>query len=98
MSENTLVTIVGAIITGIPPTLVALAAYRQGVRNEVKAKENTQAVLVETDKIHELTNSNLTKVKSDLMAATSQIEELQTLVATLVEQKKALIAEGKKEP
>ncbi len=84
-------------LAALPPTLVALAALRQGQENEIRAREialvaqttslKTEELLQATAKIHDLTNSNLTQVKADLAAALRQIKGLQELVAGLSEGK-----------
>jgi conjugal transfer/entry exclusion protein len=68
------------LITAIPPTLVALLAFYQGIRNGWKADANGKALAENTQKtdaitekveaVHELTNSNLTSAndKADALA------------------------------
>ena len=63
-----------ALLTAIPPTLVALAGFIVTLKNGVKS-----------DKIHVLVNSNMTKVQADLAAARLNIEELQVVISKLVE-------------
>lgn len=88
-----LVAIVAAVLAALPPTIAALAALRQGKQNAAKVAVNTQLtedtghktdnLIKKTDEIHELTNSNLTSVKSDLAMANQRIKELQLLVEDL---------------
>lgn len=90
MSDATIIAIVTALVAAIPPTIMALAALRVSQKNTVIAEDTNHKaeVLVEqTEKIHDLTNSNLTAVKADLVAATEQIKDLQALVKTLAERK-----------
>jgi len=61
-----------ALITAVPPTLVALGGLIVGIINSYKA-----------NKIHVLVNSNLAVVKSDLITATDKVEDLQELVNKL---------------
>lgn len=78
-------------------TVLALAVLRLSQVHEMKLIEmydisestarKTEELLGATASIHELTNSNLTAVKSDLAAALIQIRSLQELVANLSGQK-----------
>jgi predicted PurR-regulated permease PerM len=68
-----------AAVVMFPPTITAFAAYRQG-----------QNMAVKLEQVHVQTNSNLTALKADLESANQQIKSLQTLVATMVEERKAL--------
>lgn len=87
MTESTTL----AIITAIPPTLLALAAFLSSLHNNKKAIirsavtdakiENKGDILVKkADEIHELTNSNLTKVKTELALALGRIDMLEQLL------------------
>jgi len=66
-----------AIVASIPPTLAALAGVLVSLRNTSKLTE-----------IHTLTNSNLTKVMTDLVIANARVGKLEELVAAMVQQKK----------
>ncbi len=59
-----------AIIVALPPTLTALAAFKQGIKISKK-----------TDEIHELTNSNLTSIKAELAIANQEIADLKKFIA-----------------
>lgn len=59
---------------------IAVTAAKSDVRNE--------KLVEDVAKIHELTNSNLTAVKSDLMVALQQIKSLQELVTLLSDDKR----------
>ena len=75
-----------AVITAVPPTVVALAGLIQGRRNEKKAaeaKEVTDTLVKKTDEIHTLTNNNLSKVSEALNVANTKIEGMEKLVAAL---------------
>jgi len=74
-----------ALITAVPPTLAALAALIVGIRNTHKAT----AIITKADEIHTLTNSNLTAVKADLVAASERIKSLEQLVASMAAQRGA---------
>lgn len=90
MSESTLITLVVAVLTALPPTIAALAALRQGKANAVETAANTvlteetgkkvDQVIVKADEIHELTNSNLTAVKTALETANARIEVLERII------------------
>lgn len=79
-----------ALITALPPTIMAFAALRQGQSNSIKGDQSVaqgQALIEKTEQIHMLTNSNLTAIKAELARAKMQIEELQELVMKLSEKK-----------
>jgi hypothetical protein len=61
-----------AIITALPPTLVALGALVIGLLNRVK-----------TEEIHILVNSNLTQIKTDLTNSQLMVINLTKEVADL---------------
>lgn len=70
-----------ALFVAIPPTIASLAIYRKSKTNEVKLND-LQAT---SDVIHELTNSNLTRVKADLTTALERVAALEALVQRLVD-------------
>lgn len=80
-----------ALIASIAPTLMALAAFIQGIRNgnaallaAAKAEiANTVSSTKQTE-IHMAVNGNLAEVKSNLAASVSAVSELRTQVAQLV--------------
>jgi len=72
---------VAVFVAAVPPTLAAFASLAVGILNSKKS-----------DKIHVLVNSNMTRVQSDLAAATLRINELQTLVAALAHKPSAEVA------
>jgi hypothetical protein len=67
--------VLAGLIAAGPPTLAAVLVYIK-----------TNAVEKKTDKIHDLTNSNLTAVKTELVAANSRIDELNKLIVALIGQ------------
>ena len=71
-----------ALIVAVPPTIAAVAAWRQGKANGQKA----DALTVKAEEIHVLTNSNLSTVKADLAKANTRIESLEALVTKLTDQ------------
>ncbi len=80
------VDLIVAICAAIPATLVAYATLRSTWRLTRKLEANsstTEAVLVETGKIHTLANSKLTGVQADLSLATQRITELELLIQKL---------------
>ena len=62
-------TVILALITAIPPTIVALATFYQ-----------VRVVSSKTDGVHVLVNSNLAQVKADLAIAKEQIVRLTQLL------------------
>jgi hypothetical protein len=87
MSETNIVATLIAILTALPPTLMAYASLRQGKRNEVVAGK----IVAKTDEIHILTNSNLTKVKLELELAKEEIKDLQCILLEHMQSKKGSI-------
>lgn len=89
--------IVIVIVASVIQTVLVFIVLRLGQMHEVKLMEmynvseisarKTEELISATASIHELTNSNLTSVKSDLAAALAQIRPLQELVASLSGQK-----------
>lgn len=63
--DEYMVPVIVAAIAGIPPTILAIATLIQSKKNGKKS-----------DEIHVLTNSNLTKVKEDLVEAKEEIRGL----------------------
>jgi len=82
MSETAIAGIIMAAIAALPPTLAALSARRLVKQNDVK----TDQLIVKSDVIHELTNSNLSSVKAELAEDKMHIKELQVLVNKLAAQ------------
>lgn len=70
--------IIANTLIAIPATMLAYAALR-GTRDN---KEQNKVIIKKADEIHELTNSNLDKVKKELVAAK---EEIISVRAELVE-------------
>jgi hypothetical protein len=86
MSDTTII----AILAAIPPTLMALAAFRQGKINTVmaeKAEVKADSIIHKADEIHTMTNSNLTKVNADLEMANKRVESLENLIKSMAEPK-----------
>ena len=80
MTSSEIVTIIAAIGVVIVNIIVA---WRTGIKVEV-AQQNTERNMelnsTKLDKIHELTNSNLTAVKADLSIANERIIKLENLL------------------
>jgi hypothetical protein len=85
---------VTALFTALPPTLMALAAFWQAIRNG----RATAVVDAKTDVIHQLTNSNLTSVKADLAIALKRIETLEGHIVGMIEAKKAFDDAAQRKP
>lgn len=80
-------TVLLGLVTAIPTTLAALGALFVSLRNGAKTDKvqaKVEAVDAKAIEIHTLTNSNLSKVTSQLEVANSKIEGLQKLVSSLV--------------
>jgi len=97
LMDSTWLSIVYAVIAALPPTIASLAVLRQGKRAAItnlaqalkledKVDDNTaktETVNKKADVIHDLTNSNLTAIKTELSEAKTRIEKLENLVLTL---------------
>ncbi len=81
-----------AVITAIPPTLLALAAFVQSFKNntlsearsvatDAKIDQKANTMEKKTDEIHKLTNSNLSRVQADLAVALRRIDLLENHIA-----------------
>lgn len=79
MSEQTLTTVIVAVLAAIPPTLVAFAAMLSSIRNAKKA----DAIISKTDEIHTLANSQLSTVTATLAVANEKIAGLEKLMGAL---------------
>jgi hypothetical protein len=66
MGDLTLV----ALIAALPPTLMAMATFQQRRR-----------IVKTVDQVHTLTNSNLSRVLTDLKLANDRIEKLEKLIS-----------------
>lgn len=90
---NALVSIVSATLATIPPSLLAYAALQQGRANGTKADHlvtkaeviDTKAtgIIVQTDKIHDLTNGTNLALTRQLAAALERIDVLEKMALTL---------------
>ena len=99
MADSTIVEIAKAVIIGLPPTIVALAAWRQGIANGKKAEILDQKVIATADKadtiitktaeIHTLADGNLSRVSAALDLANKKIEGLEKLVTTIIGDRRA---------
>lgn len=100
-----ILTIVAALIAGVPPTLAAIAAYKQSMAALIAAQKNTEVsekistkteVLVgKVEEVHTVVNSNLAGVKAELAAAVARIENLIATVSELkTERGKAQVREA----
>jgi len=77
-----------AVLAHLAPTIAALAALFQGLRNGKKAEVITmkaETIVEKTGEVHALVNSNLAAVKADLAVANERIKELSALVVKLTE-------------
>lgn len=72
---------IGAIVTALPPTLVALGTLIVAWRNSNKSDK----IEKKSEEIHVLVNSNLTAVKAELAEAKLQIAQLQSTIVTQLE-------------
>lgn len=73
MQESTLASLLIAVVTSIPPTLAALASWRQSK----STKRTTDALAVKTNEIHSATNGNYTIIVDQLTAALLVVDKLQ---------------------
>src|SRR5438128_10632017 len=81
-----------AIVSGIPATLAPLTGVINALRNGrtmATVRDTTDTLTTGQSAIHELVNSNLTKIKNELAAAHAEIESLKLLVGQLREWKAA---------
>ena len=76
ITENVLLTISVAALTALPPTLMALATWRQG-----------RTIIEKTIEIHTSTNSNLAALTKTLEVAQEKISGLENMIAELNKQK-----------
>ena len=67
------------LIISLPPTIAAISALIVGVHNSFKSDK----VEAKLDVVHELTNSNLSKVTNALAVAQKEIDGLKRLVQAL---------------
>jgi hypothetical protein len=91
-----------AVIGGLPATLTALAALRQGRVNEAKTDsvksdvadntKKTEVLVAKTDAIHDLANGNLSRLASELKLANEKIVGMERLVTTLAKSNEQAIA------
>jgi ethanolamine utilization microcompartment shell protein EutS len=89
--------LIAQVTTSVVAIIAAWAAFKAGNKAaETGAKVETlqkstdvaaKSSDVKLGEIHQLTNSNLTSVKSDLEMANKKINELQEMVVKLVEEK-----------
>jgi septal ring factor EnvC (AmiA/AmiB activator) len=77
MTEQTIATIVVAAVAVIPPTLVALAGFKQSQKNGDKA-----------DEIHVLVDGNMSKVQADLAEAKTEIADLRKVIIEMAASRK----------
>jgi len=90
MNDNTLVVIIAA----IPPTLVALAAFIQSVRNNDNIKKSNvvqDGLLRKTEEIHVLTNRNFSEQKAEITRLQAEIDRL-VKSAAVIEEVRAQLA------
>ena len=98
MSDSILIIL--AIIAIVPPTIASIAALIQSRKNNALMKANTittnetsvktDILVKKTDKIHDLTNSNLAGVKKDLKAALKEIANLNAIMISHLTKEKKL--------
>lgn len=86
LSDATWLVLISSITSALPPTIMAFAAFRQGVKNSDKADigaEKADRLAIKTDEIHESTNSNLADVNAALLVAQTKIESLEKLIQSI---------------
>lgn len=86
MTESTITTLGVAFLGSIPATIVAYAALVQARQSKVQSEitnHKADAIYEQTEKIHTLTNSNLTKLTADLAAAEDKNRLLEKVVMAL---------------
>jgi hypothetical protein len=71
--------VITATIAALPPTILALATWRQSRKNTEKA----DTIISKAEEIHTLTNSNLAEVKAELATANGKIEGVEKVIAAL---------------
>lgn len=81
MSDATILTLAGIIVTAGP---LWLAAWRQGAKTTEIIKKVSE-VDTKADHIVDLTNSNLSAVKDELVTANGHIKALQDVVKSLAD-------------
>lgn len=74
-----------AAFAALPATIAATAALIVGLNNGAK----TETVQAQVAEVHTLTNSNLSRVTRINAVLTEKVEELEKLIARLVEDKNA---------
>jgi hypothetical protein len=72
-------TMVTHLIAAIPPTIAALGAIYISRRNGKMVASTAEKL----DGVHELVNSNLTKVKTDLELANTRVKRLEEMIVKL---------------
>jgi len=86
-----------SIVTGLPATIAALGAlivsFRNGTKTDAVVKKTTH--IMETadsnaqknEEIHQMVNTNLSAVKSELAAQTLRANKLETMLNTIMAEK-----------
>ncbi len=85
-TSNALALVIIALIGAIPPTIVALAGWRQAQHATAKVIEATKLVAENTaltEEVKEQTNGHLSKLGAELKAANAQIVALHKMVEQL---------------
>lgn len=102
MDNNALIlAIVVALVTAIPPTMVAYSSLQQSKKNAEKTEENTvltaatnkkvEEVGKQTEDIHTATNGASAKMEQKFDSATKEIGELRAIIKSLVEREAAAV-------
>lgn len=78
------VSVIGAILAAIPPTLYAWAALKKGKENNALAKVATSQngeILQSTSTIHDLVNSASDKLKAEILKLQQEVLDLKLALA-----------------
>lgn len=90
MNTPDITTVIGAIVIGLVTIINAVGSYwgRQTARKEhVETIGRALQADRKLDEIHELTNSNLSMVKSQLKEAKERIDKLESLILSISKSK-----------
>ena len=88
---NTVLTAVGIIIASIASMVSAILTHLsrnalvENTTITTETRQHAEQIVERTDQIYQHTNSNLTRVKADLLLANDRIERLQKLVEIQLE-------------
>ena len=104
MSDTTIVALVTALLAAIPPTIAALAVYRQtksnGKNAEIRATaaaEKVEQLVVKTDKIAEGASEQMSSLNKKTDTLTTKAEEIHTLTNSNLTEVKVQLEKAKQE-